>query len=161
MSSGSEPPETSQGLNQSLSDGSTPQTSSLAQPKDQTSRLGTPLSDSCPPPIGNLEKISNENVNDSNHITTDEYSPKDSTLLPKRKLISDVWNHFKRQNINGLMKAICNYCEKKLGFESKNGTNYLREYWKRCPLRNTRDIRQSILNPNKVDKENYNCYFYI
>ncbi|PON34340.1 hypothetical protein PanWU01x14_345220 [Parasponia andersonii] len=38
MSNGSEPIETSQVLNQSLGDGSTPQTSSPAQPKDQTSK---------------------------------------------------------------------------------------------------------------------------
>ncbi|PON80540.1 Zinc finger, BED-type, partial [Parasponia andersonii] len=58
----------------------------------------------------------------------DEYSLKDSTLLAKRKLTSDVWNHFKTQNIDRLMKAIYNYCEKKLGRESKNGTNHLREH---------------------------------
>jgi len=32
----------------------------------------------------------------------------------KTKLTFDVWNHFKRKMIDGKMKAICNYCGKKV-----------------------------------------------
>ncbi|PON68988.1 hypothetical protein TorRG33x02_260290, partial [Trema orientale] len=67
MSSGSEPAETTQGLDQSLRDESTSQTSLPVQSKDQTSSPCIPLSNFHPPPIENLEKGSDENMNDSNH----------------------------------------------------------------------------------------------
>ncbi|KAL5552940.1 hypothetical protein UlMin_040341 [Ulmus minor] len=67
----------------------------------------------------------------------------------KRKQISVVWNHFTKRNFDGLWKAICNYCDKKLGGESKNGTRHLHDHFKRYPLRTQRHISQSILNPNK------------
>ena len=31
-----------------------------------------------------------------------------------------MWNHYKKQRIDGVDKAICNYCGKKLDGESKN-----------------------------------------
>ncbi len=55
--------------------------------------------------------------------------------IGKRKLTSIVWNHFKKQRIDGVEKAICNYCGKKLGGESKNGTKHLHDHFNRCPLR--------------------------
>ncbi|KAL5559950.1 hypothetical protein UlMin_036161 [Ulmus minor] len=45
--------------------------------------------------------------------------------------------------------AVCNYCDKKLGGESKNWTKHLHYHFKRCPLRTQRHITQSMLNPNK------------
>ncbi|KAL0559428.1 hypothetical protein IC582_004038 [Cucumis melo] len=51
------------------------------------------------------------------------------------------------------MKAICNYCGKKLGGESKNGTKHLHDHFKICPLRRQRDIRQSCLKPTKTNEE--------
>lgn len=62
----------------------------------------------------------------------------------KRKR-SFVWNHFKLMKVNGEDKAECNYCHKKLGGKSKNGTTHLRDHFERCPRRTVRDIRQSIL----------------
>ncbi|XP_062110077.1 zinc finger BED domain-containing protein RICESLEEPER 2-like [Humulus lupulus] len=67
----------------------------------------------------------------------------------KRKLTSFVWNHFKKQKINGVDKAVCNYCQKILGGSSKNGTTHLRDHFNICSLRKHRDIKQSILNPSK------------
>ncbi|KAL5555096.1 hypothetical protein UlMin_037332 [Ulmus minor] len=67
----------------------------------------------------------------------------------KRKQTSVVWNHFSKRKCDGLWKAVCNYCDKKLGGESKNGTRHLHDHFKRCPLRTQRHITQSMLNPNK------------
>jgi len=36
-----------------------------------------------------------------------------------------------------------------LGGHPKNGTRHLHDHFKRCPLRVTRDIKQSILNPKR------------
>jgi hypothetical protein len=55
--------------------------------------------------------------------------------------------------VNGQEKAECNYCQKKLGGSSKNGTKHLLDHFQRCPRRTIRDIRQSILvkEQKKVD----------
>ena len=73
----------------------------------------------------------------------------DQVEVGKRKLTSIVWNHYKKQRIDEIDKAICNYCGKKLGGESKNGTKHLYDHFNRCPLRKQRDIKQTILNPRK------------
>ena len=73
----------------------------------------------------------------------------DQVGVGKRKLTSIVWSHFKKQKIDGVQKAICNYCGKKLGGESKNGTKHLHDHFNRCPLRKQRDIKQVMLNPKK------------
>ena len=73
----------------------------------------------------------------------------DQVGVGKRKLTSIVWNHYKKQRIDGVDKAICNYCGKKLGGESKNGTKHLHDHFNRCPLRKQRDIKQAILNSRK------------
>lgn len=70
----------------------------------------------------------------------------------KRKLTSAVWNHFKKEKIDDKWKAICNYCQKKLGGESKNGTKHLHGHFASCPLRKTRDIKQSNLK-GKINNE--------
>ena len=68
-----------------------------------------------------------------------------ATTTRKRKLTSDVWNHFEKMIINGAEKAECNYCKKKLGGNSKDGTTHLRDHLKSCPRRGCRDIRQQVL----------------
>ncbi|KAJ1394060.1 Zinc finger, BED-type [Sesbania bispinosa] len=71
----------------------------------------------------------------------------------RRKQTSDVWNHFKRQKIEGKWKAICNYCGSKLLGEAKQGTTHLRNHFKSCKLRTTRDIRQAFLKTEKKGSE--------
>ncbi|KAL8546490.1 hypothetical protein ACS0TY_006287 [Phlomoides rotata] len=56
-----------------------------------------------------------------------------------------MWNHFKRLKIDDKWKAECNYCKKKTWRRYKNGTRHLHDHFKICPLKNTRDIKQSIL----------------
>ena len=76
---------------------------------------------------------------------TSETLDKDDTS--KRR--SKVWKHFKTKRVMGKMKAECLYCHKILGGESKNGTSHLQKHFDICPLRKTRDIRQSILNTTR------------
>ncbi|KAL5848963.1 hypothetical protein ACOSQ4_006976 [Xanthoceras sorbifolium] len=57
----------------------------------------------------------------------------DSELEPdSSRLRSKVWPHFKRQKINGRMRAICIYCKISLNGGSNNGTSHLKKNLKRC-----------------------------
>ncbi|GKV06556.1 hypothetical protein SLEP1_g18432 [Rubroshorea leprosula] len=67
----------------------------------------------------------------------------------KRPLTSEAWNHYRRQKINGHWKAICVYCNKHLGGETKNGTSHLRDHTRVCPLKSVSDIRQTFLRASK------------
>ncbi|KAJ9541894.1 hypothetical protein OSB04_028400 [Centaurea solstitialis] len=68
-----------------------------------------------------------------------------ATTSKKRKLTSDVWNHFEKKMVNGLVKAECNYCKKKLVGGSRDGTTHLRDHLKSCARRGCRDMRQQVL----------------
>ncbi|KAL8472439.1 hypothetical protein ACS0TY_029594 [Phlomoides rotata] len=87
--------------------------------------------------------------NDSNQVNCIDESEETLMLGKKRGLTSIVWNHFKRLKIDNKWKAECNYCKKKLGGDTKNGTRHLHDHFKICPLKNTRDIKQSILMSKK------------
>ncbi|GKV16366.1 hypothetical protein SLEP1_g27018 [Rubroshorea leprosula] len=67
----------------------------------------------------------------------------------KRPLTSEAWNHYRRQKINGHWKAICVYCNKHLGGETKNGTSHLHDHTRVCPLKSISDIRQTFLRASK------------
>ncbi|KAH7688789.1 Tam3-transposase (Ac family) protein [Dioscorea alata] len=69
-------------------------------------------------------------------------------LSGKRGLKSLVWNHYKRQKIDDKWKVICNYCGKKLGGDTKNGTKHLHDHYAICPRGKGQDIRQSLLKSN-------------
>ena len=58
-----------------------------------------------------------------------------------RKLTSVVWNHFKREKIDGEWKAICNYCRKKLSGKDSHGTKHLHDHYKACMPRKTKAMR--------------------
>jgi len=40
-------------------------------------------------------------------------------------IILDVWNHFKRQKIDGNWRVVCNYLEKKLLGDGRQGISHL------------------------------------
>lgn len=82
---------------------------------------------------------------DSNQVHPTDDSEGILVLGNKRTLKSQVWNHYKRQKIGDKWKAICNYCKKQLGGDTKNGAKHLHDHFKICPLRTTRDIKQSYL----------------
>ncbi|KAL8554728.1 hypothetical protein ACS0TY_002790 [Phlomoides rotata] len=73
--------------------------------------------------------------NDSNQVNCMDESEETLVLGKKRRLTS--------------VKAECSYCKKQLGGDTKNGTRHLHDHLKICPLKNTRDIKQSILMPKK------------
>jgi hypothetical protein len=63
----------------------------------------------------------------------------------KKGLKSDVWPHFRREQINGVWKAICKACDKKLGGNTSAGTTHLRDHLRICPLRTKRGPNQALL----------------
>ena len=66
--------------------------------------------------------------------------------LSKRKRTSTIRNHFKLKNVEGKVKAQCNYCKKYLLGESKQRTNDLRTHLERCPTLKLRgDLRRQVM----------------
>ncbi|KAK3222265.1 hypothetical protein Dsin_009290 [Dipteronia sinensis] len=107
-----------------------------------------------PKPTPKLERPEPINLDDVVDATTNVDTPIDVDGLEhddtkKRKLKSVVWNHFSKQKIKGLDKAVCNYCKKKLAGSSRAGTMHLHDHFRICPLRKNKDINQSLLNLNK------------
>ncbi|CAL5344289.1 unnamed protein product [Camellia sinensis] len=69
--------------------------------------------------------------------------------LATRKNPSFVWQHFKKEKIDGVWKAICNYCKKHLGGNPKHGTSHLRDHYRSClKKRKGMDMRQRVLTSN-------------
>lgn len=62
------------------------------------------------------------------------------------KLRSWVWEHFKRETINGKMKAICKYCKKQLVGGSNSGTSHLKEHYTK--QHKSGALRQKLLTNN-------------
>ena len=89
-------------------------------------------------PLGSSQGIKDSNeLPPSNSVTECETNPGDTLddgEKPggKRKR-SVVWNHFKQLIVNGQEKTKCNYCQKRLGGSSKNGTKHLLDHFQRCP----------------------------
>ncbi|XP_020959234.1 zinc finger BED domain-containing protein DAYSLEEPER-like [Arachis ipaensis] len=77
--------------------------------------------------------------------TTNEGMTNSTSGVRKRKLTSEVWNHFKIVEIKEKLKAECNYCKAKLLGDPKQDTSHLRDHFKSCKLRTTRDIRQCMM----------------
>ncbi|CAN1272876.1 hypothetical protein LINPERPRIM_LOCUS14759, partial [Linum perenne] len=48
--------------------------------------------------------------------------------VDQSRLTSDVWVHFNRKKVNGVMKARCKYCLKLLSGDSNSGTSHLRNH---------------------------------
>jgi len=115
----------------------------------------TPTSNSTSTPNSTPCSSNNDNLIVDDCVILGEGSEKGSF---KRRLTFVVWNHFKKQKINGVDKAICNYCKRKLEGESKNGTKHLHEYIKICLYKGQKDIRQSLLNPNREKNNTLGLY---
>ncbi|TXG68873.1 hypothetical protein EZV62_003808 [Acer yangbiense] len=59
-----------------------------------------------------------------------------SSQMKKRKLRSDVWEHFhKSKDKDGNDRARCNLCDKDFDGSSKKGTSHLRNHFKSCQKR--------------------------
>jgi len=96
----------------------------------------------------NLKEQNDVPIN-SRHCEIESSTP----TVNSRKLISDGWNHYKRQKIDGNWKAVCNYCEKRLLDDERQGTSHLQNHFKTCKLRTTRDIKQGFLKTQEVENE--------
>ncbi|KAG5552225.1 hypothetical protein RHGRI_010340 [Rhododendron griersonianum] len=81
------------------------------------------------------------------------------TLLPgevrmsKANLRSSVWLNFDKVKANGVEKAVCIYCNKRLAGSSKNGTSHLGDHHNICPRRKVADLRQKVLTSNFMKGE--------
>ncbi|RYR37766.1 hypothetical protein Ahy_A09g042654 [Arachis hypogaea] len=53
----------------------------------------------------------------------------------KKGLTSEAWKHFRREQIDGKWKAICKYCERKIGGDTKQGIKHLHDHIRICPIR--------------------------
>ncbi|XP_025615901.1 zinc finger BED domain-containing protein RICESLEEPER 3-like [Arachis hypogaea] len=82
--------------------------------------------------------------------TTNEGTTNSTSDVRKRKLTSEVWNHFKIVEIKGKLKVECNYCKSKLLGDPKQGTSHLRDHFKMCKLPTTRDIRQCMMKTTPI-----------
>ena len=98
--------------------------------------------------------IMNVEINSTPNEIESRVSCEVETGGSKRKLTSEVWNHFKRQKIDGKMKAICNYCGAKLLGVPNQGTSHLKSHVKSCPRRTNRDIKQALIKTEQVDGQN-------
>ncbi|RYR26569.1 uncharacterized protein LOC107627550 [Arachis ipaensis] len=63
----------------------------------------------------------------------------------KKGLTSEAWKHFRMEQINGKWKAICKYCKRKIGGDTKQGTKHLHDHIKIFLIRTVRGPKQSIL----------------
>ncbi|KAI3513058.1 hypothetical protein L1887_20383 [Cichorium endivia] len=105
--------------------------------------------------VNESDPLRSKPVNDSvtQDETPDNVQEEFESVGQKRKTRSVVWNHFKKIKVNGVEKAECNYCKKKLGGSSRSGTRHLHDHFKGCVRRPCQDIRQHILvgQRKKVD----------
>ncbi|KAH7844540.1 hypothetical protein Vadar_029131 [Vaccinium darrowii] len=67
------------------------------------------------------------------------------------KLRSHVWQHFSKANVNGVSKAICNYCKKQFASGTNSGTSHLSNHYERKHKKGS--LRQQVLK-NNFNKEN-------
>jgi len=113
-------------------------------------KMGTPIDQSINS-IAPLETQQVANDAQSNPVEEAENSPNIEEVedversLNKRGLTSTAWTHFKRKKIEGKWKAICKYCEKKLGGDTRSSTKHLHNHIRTCKLRTVRGQKQSIL----------------
>ncbi|KAL1319286.1 hypothetical protein AAHE18_15G267300 [Arachis hypogaea] len=63
----------------------------------------------------------------------------------KKGLTSKAWKYFRREQIDEKWKAICKYCERKIGGDTKQGTKHLYDHIRICPIHTVRGPKQSIL----------------
>ncbi|CAN1753146.1 Zinc finger BED domain-containing protein DAYSLEEPER [Linum perenne] len=73
-------------------------------------------------------------------------------LLLGNMLTSDVWVHFSRKMVNGVLKARCKYCLKLLSGDSNSGTSHLRNHNRTCIRKKIYDGQQKVMGPNFLHK---------
>jgi hypothetical protein len=77
-----------------------------------------------------------DKVVDVVHVSEGEEDSDDDERPSKRKLTSAVWNDFEKVCVDGVWKAKCNHCNKRLSATSRNGTTHLKTRLKTCIYNN-------------------------
>ncbi|XP_024965995.1 zinc finger BED domain-containing protein RICESLEEPER 2-like [Cynara cardunculus var. scolymus] len=82
-------------------------------------------------------------------------SPETEVSEPANKRLKYVvWNHFEAIYIDGLRRfAKCKYCNKQMTGRPNDGTTHLKDHFKICPRKVTKDIRQHILVQEQTAKD--------
>ena len=114
--------------------------SSVPSEFNSTSNQPSPLVDQSSPLIDSSQPQTQDDTNEV-EMGEEELESK----LANNKLRSVVWQHFKKVKIDGVWKAVCNYCTKKLLGESKSGTKHLHNQYKICPQRRVVESKQKVL----------------
>ncbi|CAN0846818.1 hypothetical protein LINGRAHAP2_LOCUS4638 [Linum grandiflorum] len=83
----------------------------------------------------------------SNHENQRQDVVAEPPLGASRCLTSDVWSHFTRLYVHGVLKAKCNYCKTVLGGKSTNCTSHLMTHRNQCVKKKIHDDSQIILGP--------------
>ncbi|XP_024993945.1 zinc finger BED domain-containing protein RICESLEEPER 2-like [Cynara cardunculus var. scolymus] len=101
----------------------------------------------------------NTTCNDTNESVS---MPMGSNIIPEtevsepanKRLKYVVWNHFEAKYIDGLHRfAKCKYCNKQMAGRPNDGTTHLKDHFKICLRRVTKDIRQHILVQEQTAKD--------
>lgn len=116
------------------------------------SQTSSPISESPQSPM--IPSEENQSNSSSSPINSEQVEADDGG---KSRLKSAMWNHYDRIQVDGVYRAVCHYCSKSLGGETKNGTKHLHDHFRRCPKRKYKDIvdmRQQVLvnQQNKADE---------
>ncbi|CAN0908225.1 Zinc finger BED domain-containing protein RICESLEEPER 1 [Linum grandiflorum] len=105
-----------------------------------------------PEPIENAPVQNNNEEQPLSPPGNPENQPQDAIAQPplaaSSNLTSDVWPHFTRLYLNGILKAKCIYCKKVLAGKSTNGTSHLRTHRNRCVQKKIHYGSQRILGAN-------------
>ncbi|CAN1246756.1 Putative AC transposase [Linum grandiflorum] len=105
-----------------------------------------------PEPIENAPVQNNNEEQPLPPPSNPENQPQNAIAQPplgaSRNLTSDVWPHFTRLYLNGILKAKCIYYKKVLAGKSTNGTSHLRTHRNRCVQKKIHDGSQRILGAN-------------
>lgn len=83
----------------------------------------------------NTDSVVIEEDSEEDEAQEEENEAEEVVVRPRRKLTSPVWKEFKKVKVKNMMKAKCNWCSKKLGGETRNGTKHLLDHLKICPYR--------------------------
>ena len=70
-----------------------------------------------------------------------EATNEDVDTSRKRRITSDVWEHFTRKKVDGKSKTQCHHCGKLYLGESSQGIGHLRNHLAKCPRLKFKDIR--------------------
>jgi aspartate carbamoyltransferase regulatory subunit len=101
----------------------------MSMPIDQSANSIAPME---------TQQVANEAQSNSVEETENSPNPEEVEDIEKspnkRGLTSAAWAQFKREKIEDKWKAVCKYCEKKLGGDTRAGTKQLHDHIRTCKL---------------------------